>query len=1094
MDLQPSCQSNTTSNTPSVRPRGGKTVWRSLNEFEGTSEFNAMLEREFPEGADTISPEERRQFVKVMGASFALAGLAITGCRRWPEQKIVPAASRPATRTPGKAVWYSTASEIDGVGTPLLAKSFDGRPIKLDTNTAVSGCATGTTATVQSMILDLYDQDRTRDVMHDGHAVTMVEFQTFAANEFRRLRAQQGKGLAFLFEPASGLATRAQRATIQAAFPQAVVAEWTPRHNDAERAGTTAAFGQPMRPFVRLDEAKVIVALDSDFLMDGQDSARLTGEWAKTRRIESSDATKQELSRLYSFESRLTVTGMNADERVPLRATDVTLVAAAIAKRLGIDGGDLNVRSAIASIAGQGHLPAGTDAVIEALAKDIEQAKGQCVMFAGPSQSAAVHALVALINQNTGAAGRTVSYQASQGPRSFVDSITSLTAALNSGSIETLVIVGANPAYDAPQELAFATAMVKAKNVIRLGYRLEETGSLKACQWHISQAHFLECWGDSLSADGTAMVQQPLILPLVEPEAGGLSEIELLAMILGEGPQAGYDIVRAVYQQRNDLAVSFETAWRTGLDCGQFGTVVQCSSPTVNAANVAALVLLAKVAPATGTELVLFTDSKAFGGYSSNNAWMQELPDPVTKVTWDNALLVAPVTARALGVKDGGVVRVTVGSQSMEAPVFIVPGHPEGTAALATGYGRGIVAGRIADGSGCDAYSVRVGGANVFAGVSLAATGATYPIAHTQDKGIADAIDPSIPLDGIQDRLPSLVREGTLDEYRHHPDFAKHRTHVVHRLSLWEESNLDGAQFRWAMSIDLNSCTGCSACVAACQAENNIPIVGKGMVLRGREMAWIRLDRYFKGRDSDRPVGYLLQPVTCLHCENAPCEQVCPVGATLHDEDGLNVMVYNRCIGTRYCSNNCPYKVRRFNFFDYYARIPERTEGFWKTDLGYYERFLANNRTEGPEVLRQMQFNPEVTVRSRGVMEKCTFCTQRIQEAKIDFKNAWAQAGGEKSGTKNFSIPDGSIVTACQQACPANAIVFGDLNDPKSKVSGLFKTGRSYQMLEEINTKPRLRYLAKVTNPALPRASDGGHDSHEGHNHGASEHTTENHG
>jgi molybdopterin-containing oxidoreductase family iron-sulfur binding subunit len=465
-------------------------------------------------------------------------------------------------------------------------------------------------------------------------------------------------------------------------------------------------------------------------------------------------------------------------------------------------------------------------------------------------------------------------------------------------------------------------------------------------------------------------------------------------------------------------------------------------------------------------------------GRFANIGWLQELPDPVTKITWDNALLVSPTTASRLGVKQGSMVKVSAGDRSMQAAVFPVPGMADDSAAIALGGGRGDAAGSLAKDAGFNAYPMRTtANMAMVRGVSVQPTGESYEFAHTQDHGSIDAaLIPSVPHQGVQDRLPSLVRGTSLENYRHHPDFAAHAAHVPHRLSLWQEGNLDGAQFRWAMSVDLTTCTGCQACVTACQAENNIPIVGKDQVKRGREMFWIRVDRYFRGADPRKPDGFSVQPVTCMQCENAPCEQVCPVAATVHDADGLNNMVYNRCIGTRYCSNNCPYKVRRFNFFDYQRRDPIREQqGPMQVEPEYYVE-------TGPDEWLRMQFNPEVTVRMRGVMEKCTFCVQRIAQAKIKYKNEWVKAGGTMSGKPNFSIPDGAIRTACQQACPAGAIVFGDLNDPNSQVARLHASKVAYGMLEELNVKPRLKYLARVSNPGVDHgAHDHGHD----HGHGS---------
>jgi molybdopterin-containing oxidoreductase family iron-sulfur binding subunit len=526
---------------------------------------------------------------------------------------------------------------------------------------------------------------------------------------------------------------------------------------------------------------------------------------------------------------------------------------------------------------------------------------------------------------------------------------------------------------------------------------------------------------------------------------------------------------------------AFETMWRGCLDKGVAAAGSPSAAPgSVRAGDVAkAVVALADAQPATrdaGLELCFIPDSRLLDGRFANNGWMQELPDPVTKITWDNALLVSPATASRLGVKQGSVVKVSAVARAMEAAIFPVPGMADDTAAIALGGGRGEAAGSIAKDAGFNAYPMRTTAAmGLVRGASVQATGAVYEFAHTQDHGSIDsALIPSVPHSGVQDRLPSLVRESSLENYRHHPDFAAHAAHVPHRLSLWQEGNLDGAQFRWAMSVDLTTCTGCQACVTACQAENNIPIVGKDQVKRGREMFWIRVDRYFRGADPAKPDGFSVQPVTCMQCENAPCEQVCPVAATVHDADGLNNMVYNRCIGTRYCSNNCPYKVRRFNFFDYQRRTPIREQqGPLQVQPEYYV-------DTGPDEWLRMQFNPEVTVRMRGVMEKCTFCVQRIAQAKIKYKNEWVKAGGVASGKPNFAIPDGAVRTACQQACPAGAIVFGDLNDPNSQVSKLHAAQVSYGMLEELNVKPRLKYMARVRNPAVDH---GAHDHGHGHGH-----------
>ena len=567
-------------------------------------------------------------------------------------------------------------------------------------------------------------------------------------------------------------------------------------------------------------------------------------------------------------------------------------------------------------------------------------------------------------------------------------------------------------------------------------------------------------------------------------EQKGWSPIELLAQLSGAEPKEGYSIVRATESARSrTTGTTFESHWREILDAGMIAdTAWPTAAPSLDAGRIAGgvsnLAAARSRVAADDLELVFTTDARVYDGRYANLGWLQELPDAVTKITWDNALLISPSLYKARGLKTGDVVSVKVDGREIEAAVFPVPGMAANTLAIALGWGQGADAGPIAENAGFDAYPVRTTTAAWIAdGATMSSTGGTYAFAQTQDHGAMDALIPAVPLGGIQERLPTLVRETNLEDYRTHPDFAKHRVHVAHRLSLWEETNLDGAKFRWAMSVDLNTCTGCGSCVTACQAENNIPIVGKDQIARGREMHWIRIDRYFKGDDPSAPEAVFVQPVTCMQCENAPCEQVCPVAATVHDKDGLNVMVYNRCIGTRYCSNNCPYKVRRFNWFDYWRRDPIREqEGLFAVKPEYYT-------SGGPDEWRRMQMNPEVTVRNRGVMEKCSFCVQRINAAKIEYKNEWAKEGGAAE-SPDWSIPDGVIQTSCQQACSTGSIVFGDLNDPKSEVSRLQKKQVSYQLLEELNTKTRVRYLAKVSNPGTPRkaahddhhhADDGGH-------------------
>ena len=1055
---------------PSAPAPTGRAHWRSVEELQQTPEFRSFLDREFPEGASEASEEDRRQFIKVMGASFALAGVASSGCLRWPETKIVPAARGQENRVAGHPVAFATCLQVDGVAVPAMATSYEGRPIKLDGNERHPSASGGSSAMTQARILELYDPDRLRATTQKGAPSSLPEFDGWWATHANALRAKQGEGLAILSEAIGGEVHARALELVNKAFPKARVYVHAPAAQLHEQAGTAIAFGAAKRVLPDFGKAKVVVSFGSDFLVDHPASVRFAGDYAKGRRLDSTDPKQQQITRLYCVESRLSLTGMNADERIAVKPSQVQAIAAMVADRLGAVPG--------CATAADAKLDEQATKIVEALLKDLKEAGARALVVAGPTPPAAVHALACAINQKLGGAGTTVTYIPAPAVAPGIAEF-----ARDASSIDTLVVLGGNPAYDAPASLGVAGLIAKIPNVVRLAYRNDESSVACAHGWVIASAHPLECWGDGAAWDGTLSIQQPLIMPMMGAEAGGLSAVELLLRVAGHEPRTGYDFTRQVFARKSGLAgADFEVAWRAALSEGWWpGTNAKSQSAlAVDAAKVAA----SPVSAAGEVELCLFFDSKVHDGRFANLGWMQELPDVVTKITWDNALLMSPAMATSMGLKAASMVRVKTAAGSVVAAVWVLPGHAEGCVSLALGYGRTAAAGRLAEGCGFDGYAAMVPGAFSCACELTKETG-TYEFAHTQDHGAINPFDatvsalkPNVPADGAAERLGGLVREATLGEYRDHPDFAKHRVHVVHRLSLWEESNLDGAKFRWAMSVDLGTCTGCSACVTACQAENNIPIVGKAMVKRGREMHWMRIDRYFKGPQGS-PTGYAVQPVTCMQCENAPCEQVCPVAATVHDEDGLNSMVYNRCIGTRYCSNNCPYKVRRFNFFNYHKRTPDRQEGILKTQPEYYI-------SEGPDRWLQLQFNPDVTVRIRGVMEKCTFCVQRINRARIESKNEWARKGGS-AGSPDWKVADGAIVTACQQACPSGAIVFGDLNDPNSKVSRLHRQPTSYQMLEELNTKTRLRYVARVTNPAIerPAADDGhghgthGHDAHD---------------
>ncbi|HAW94673.1 MAG TPA: molybdopterin oxidoreductase, partial [Phycisphaerales bacterium] len=1070
----------------------GRDLWRSLEDLSRTDEFKEFSDREFQEGAQNLEGEDRRQFMKIMGASFALAGLGTAACRRLPETKIAPYANRPDNRDPGVSVEYASTCELGGVAVPVVVTSYDGRPIYLRGNgehPAMPSDACG--SMVQGTVLELYNPDRLRVAINKGVDSTWSEFNRWLKD---RMKSHPGGGgFAILTGASNGPTINSLKARMGTEMPSATWTEWEAVNDDNTFLGTKMAFGAPHQVVADLSQADIIVSLDCDFLGNDSDNGNSPAGWASRRRLEGlpADAT---MSRVYQIEPTLTVSGIGSDERVALRSSRIPAAARAIAKRLGVAGVaedpklltelKASINRSFTSHKGEHEEVVITDAdIFDKMIEDLESNRGRCIVMAGTGQPPEVHALAAIINEKLGNVGRTVSYRPIKRTQTRTEALSALVKQMNAGAVKTLVVFDGNPVYDAPADLEFAKALAKVEKVVCFGTSLNETTDAAAPEWVIPSVHYLESWGDATANDGTISIVQPLIQPLVDETQGGRSLIEVLAMLMGDEQTDGLEILRSTTRSRfavDDFA--FERIWRQMLSDGyERGTSRATITPGVSSGAMAAVTRASRDIPVDdGIELVIYQDGRIYDGRYANVGWMQELPDPVSKLTWDNAIYMGPVLADQQGLLSGDMVTLKTPDGSIESVVMVMPGWAAKTCSLSIGYGRCKNAGTIADGAGFNVYPLRrTDGMDLVSKVSFVKTGETYPLASTQDHGIYGSLDKSVPEAGIQERLPSIVREGSLETYQKDPAFNKGLAHVAHSLSLWEETNLDGAKFRWALSVDLTTCTGCSECVVACQAENNIPIVGKDQVIRGREMSWIRIDRYFKGGTASNPEQVVTQPVCCLHCENAPCEQVCPVAATVHDHDGLNVMVYNRCIGTRYCSNNCPYKVRRFNWFDYQRREPVREqEGLFAVKPSYYTK-------DGPSDFRRMQFNPEVTVRSRGVMEKCSLCAQRIAQAKIKYKNEWAQAGGGATG-KDWSIPDGAIRCACEEACSTGAIVFGDLNDPQSKVTKMFSNPRTYDLLAELNTKNRVKYMALVTNPAFEREVHG-HGGH-GHGHGHGDH------
>ena len=999
--------------------------WRSLEDLADTPEFREMVEREFPTFLDELAtPASRRQFLRIMGASMAFAGL--TACR-WPQEEIVPFAYRPEGYVPGVPLQFATALEMGGAALGLLVTSWDGRPIKVEGNPVHPASLGATNAWAQASILDMYDPDRSQAIARRGveGVPSWEELAAFLRERATALRAGGGRGLVVLSESSSSPTLAVLRDQLLAAFPQARWVEWEPASRDDARTGSALAFGAPHRTHLRLDRAEVIVSLGDDFLFEHPAGVRHQRDRTRSRRAEGAA-----IGRLYAIESGYSVTGANADHRIALRPDELPAfagcLAAEVVLNLGVPlpAGGEGLRPALERFLN--HPLMGTS--VWTVARELVVRRGRSIVTAGPRQRPEVHALVHVLNAALGNAGVTVAYtrEPDEARPPHAAAVRALAADLSAGLVDTLVVLGGNVVADAPADLDMPRALARARHSIHLSLHANETS--RACAWHVPRQHAFESWGDCRAWDGTVSIVQPLIEPLF----GGKSPIEMISALLGEEAR-GYDLVRRTFAGGG---VIDEVAWRRALHDGVVpGTAwPEVLPPIVDASWGTSLVdrVLSERPPAEGALQVLFTpDPSVYDGRFANNGWLQELPDPLTKLTWDNAALLAPVTGAALGLTTGDVVRLSAEGRSIEIPIFLLPGHAPGCATLPLGYGS--ASGRVGGGVGVDVTPLRTTGAFHVATASVQRTGRKHRLATTQDHFVID------PLGGREraERSAILVREIAPGEVVAAPVHGEERAEVTEPPQLHREFAYPG--HKWGMAIDLDACVGCNACMVACQAENNVPVVGKDEVARGREMHWIRVDRYFQGSPAAPDVVF--QPMTCHHCENAPCEPVCPVAATLHDREGLNVMVYNRCVGTRYCSNNCPYKVRRFNWF--------------------------NNHEEDSPLL-QMVYNPEVSVRGRGVMEKCTFCTQRIEAVKIRAKN------------ERRKIEDGEIVPACAQACPSEAIVFGDLNDPGSRVRRLQDGPRAYALLEELNTRPRLRYLAKIRNRASggaaePESADAAH-------------------
>jgi molybdopterin-containing oxidoreductase family iron-sulfur binding subunit len=1057
-------------NLPNPSPAvTGRRYWRSLDDLSDTPEFKDWLHREFPQGASEFDdPVSRRHFVKIMSASFALAGLGLmaAGCRR-PEEELVPFSKAPDDLYDyGMPQFFATAMPTRTGAIPLVVKSYDGRPIKIEGNTLYPGGNGGTDRYAQASILNLYDPDRAQRFTSGGKTVSRDAALNALDDLSKKFAANQGEGLAFLAESSTSPSRARLQKIIAQKFPKSQWFTYDAIDSGIHQRAATAAFGQPVRPVFHFDKAKVILSLDSDFL-GGEDGAHsYIAGFAKGRKPENGG-----MNRLYAVESLFTLTGTNADHRLRVAASAVGKIAAFISTWAASRGAEVPAPSS--DFESQWAFNC---------ANDLLKYGKEALVVAGQRQPLEVHLLAYAMNSALGAIGNTV---------------TLLPAADNSGAdlknldaatIDTLVCLGGNPVYhlDWP-------ARQKPKTVVRLAYYEDETFEIS--DWHFPAAHYLESWCDA-TGDGKILVRDTTqtevmfipIQPLIQPLFGGLTELELLARVAGELETNPYDIVRRTFVdigwEVNPDQV--EEMWKK---CLFNGFLAYPETSPVNAPfnNQSRPSPAASVLSASNLEVVFFRDAKMDDGRYANNGWMQELPDPVTKMTWDNAVLISRKTARELGVQNGDMVEITLNGQSVQGPIWTQPGMADYSLGLALGYGRE-KAGRVGGGVGFNAYNI-FSGKYIETSATIRKTGVTHVIACTQDHWSMEG--------------RPAVREANLTEFQKNPDFATQMQEkeppVVAPLypNPLDEAKKTALQ-QWGLVVDLTACVGCSTCVVACQSENNIPIVGKDQVRRGREMHWIRIDRYYTAdpskktaadpflKDSEQQferwideVQAVNQPMMCQMCEAAPCENVCPVNATTHDQEGLNVMVYNRCVGTRYCSNNCPYKVRRFNFFDYNKRpladlkgplyptpLLHKTDGKWDLLNWWKHPNTSGMREEDEWDLLKLAKNPDVTVRSRGVMEKCTYCTQRIQHAEIAQKVKAGPSGDVRLRETEGTIPR----TACQQACPAQAITFGDISDPDSTVSKWKGYGRNYAVLGDLLTKPRTTYLARIRNPnpAMP--------------------------
>ncbi len=1010
----------------------GRRFWKNLDELSDDPQFHELMSEEFPrQSTEWVDPVSRRGFMKVMGASLALAGLA--GCTKQPDETIYPYIKQPEDLVLGKPMYFATAFPFPTGAIPVLVKSDSFRPIKVDGNPDHPAVKGKSDVFTQGTLLDLYDPDRSQHVLYRGQNESWGNFQQAFATA--ATKSAGGQGIYFLSETITSPTLASQWKQVQQKYPQAKMVQWEPVNQDSSRIASKAAFGSYTDAQYKLEDADVILSLDADFLggIGFPGFLPMSAAYAERHRYEEG----KEPNRLYVVETMPTVTGFKAEHRLALKPSEIPAFSAALAGGSSFSSSNPEAQKFLATVLA-----------------DLKKSAGRAVVIPGEQATPAVHAAAYALNAAIGAVGKTVVYTETVNPMPSeqVADLKALVADINSGKVQWLVMLGVNPLYSAPADLNFLEAFNKVPNTVHLGSHVDETGSLST--WHINKIHYLESWSDARAYDGTISIIQPMIAPLYN----GLSSHDVLQSLLDNPQASAFDVVQA--NAKTYLKGDVGAAWRKALHDGWVeGTAFTAKSGSPSNAAVAAPVQAA--GDADSLEILFRPDPSLYDGRFSNVGWLQELPKQVTSMSWDNAALMSMDTLGKLKIDENQPIEISLNGRTVIAPVLMVPGHPDGVVTVHLGLGRRIEAGRVGAGVGFNAYLLRTSDQPLSSfGAKLKKMPGTYDLCVTkvhsiEHRGSFAQHDLAVKLSdkegayslpGHEAMERAIIRYATLDEARKNPDYAhegasgslvnkvgygvqgetpKHEDSFFPDAWRYDRKDPTGViQNAWGMSIDLNSCIGCNACIVSCYAENNIPVVGREQVKVGRNMQWLRIDTYFEG-DLNTPRAHF-QPMACQHCENAGCEQVCPVGATVHTPEGINTMVYNRCVGTRYCSNNCPYKVRRFNFLLY-----------------------SDYDTESLKFMR----NPDVTVRSRGVMEKCSYCVQRIEAAKIE------------ADKEDRAVRDGEIVTACQQACPTDAIIFGNINDPASRVAKRKAEERNYPVLADLNFRPRTTYTAGVINP-----------------------------